>query len=273
MSSSSAISARDVRVSFGMQPVLRGVDFEVAVGERVGLIGRNGAGKTTLLRTLAGLIRPAGGEIRILGESTRSTGLQWRRQLGVVGHQTMLHPQLTVQENLQFYARLYGVPDPAARVTAVLRDVDLYGRRNQPVGSLSRGTSQRLALARAIIHDPPILLLDEPDAGLDAPAFAILERLLRSPRSPIIVGPLDPHAVPGPKPSPTWDSARTVILTTHDFEHALRLCDQVVVLEDGRLVERTPASRLTPLVLRERVAAVATPPTDLSTPGTHVGAR
>jgi heme exporter protein A len=225
------IEARALTVSFGEELALRRVALRVEAGARLALVGPNGAGKTTLLRVVAGLLRPASGEVRLGGASLADDREAARRSIGFVGHHSLLYPELTAWENLQFYARLYRVPDRSERVVRVLEQMGLYGRRHDRLATLSRGMIQRLALARAILHEPPVLLLDEPDAGLDVEAFATLERTLRD------------------------DPRRTVVLTTHDFGHALRLCDRVAILDRGRVAAEAATADLDLDALRRRYAA------------------
>ncbi|HYU17462.1 MAG TPA: heme ABC exporter ATP-binding protein CcmA [Chloroflexota bacterium] len=228
------IEARGLRVTFGDQAVLRGLDLVVGAGTRLAVLGPNGSGKTTLIRALGGLLRPTGGRILIEGQAYSSGGAAIRRSIGLVSHQGYLYPELTVWENLRFYAKLYRVPEWEDRAREVLKRMGLYQRRAERAASLSRGMAQRLTLARALLHDPSILLLDEPDTGLDARAFATLEALLR-------------------------EVERTVVLTTHDLDHALRLADEIAVLHGGHLVDRVPSAHLDPTALRDRYAAATLP--------------
>lgn len=217
-----AIQARDLQLAYGPTRVLRGVDLALGWGERLAIFGPNGAGKTSLVRVLATLARPSAGELRIGGLDPTRDPVAARRLLGVVGHQTYLYPELTAAENLRYYGRLYQVPDLPTRVPAVLEQVGLYQRRDQPLGSLSRGMQQRLAIARAVLHDPPILLLDEPETGLDLQALQVLESaLLGSPAAP-----------------------RAVVLTTHNLEAGLRLAGRVAILIGGRFVHEQPSDGL-----------------------------
>jgi heme exporter protein A len=232
-----AIVLRRVRVHFGDQPVLRGVDLEVAAGTRLALLGPNGAGKTTLIRVLGGLLRPSEGDALIGGRSFAADGMSIRRSIGLVGHQSYLYPELTVGENLELYARLYRVRRRAERIRELLERIGLSDRRADRVRSLSRGMTQRLTLARALLHDPAVLLLDEPDAGLDADAFAILEEILLSASA----------------------RGRTTLLTTHDLDHALRLADRVAILRDGRIVDESSTGGLGVAALRERYARATAP--------------
>jgi heme exporter protein A len=216
-----AILVRDLRVRFGDVPALRGVSFEVAEGERTAIFGPNGAGKTTLLRVLAGAVRPAAGSLRLAGFDPSRDGAPARAKLGVLSHHTYLYGELTARENLRLYGQLYGVESIGERVDALLERVGLYGRRNDRVGALSRGMQQRLAIARAVLHRPEILLLDEPETGLDLSAHQLLESVLFED-----------------------DSRRTVLIATHDLDQGRRACQTAMVLVSGRLVDRLSAAEL-----------------------------
>jgi heme exporter protein A len=216
-----AVLVRGLAVHLTSAPVLRGVDLEVAAGDRLAVLGPNGAGKTTLIRTLAGLVRPSAGQVTLAGLGWRRHARRLRASIGVLSHQTHLYGELTAAENLRFYGRLFRVGELDERIGALLEQVGLYGRRNQRVDSLSRGLQQRLAIARAVLHDPPILLLDEPDTGHDLPAQYLLESVLFG-------GGL----------------RRTVVMATHNLEQAGRLCRRAVVLVRGRLVRELPAGEI-----------------------------
>jgi len=222
-----ALEARQLSVIYGRTRALAGVDLAVGWGERVALFGPNGAGKTTLLRTLASLTRPTTGSVLIGGQPIARDPLRARRLVGVVAHQTYLYDELTARENLRFYARLYGVAAADQRVDAVLEQVGMYQRRDERVAALSRGMQQRLALARAVLHDPPILLLDEPDTGLDLASFQVLEALLLG----------------------SAGRERTVVLASHNLEQGLRLAHRVVLLVAGRVVYAAPSASLDPAAL------------------------
>ena len=241
---SAAIEARAVRVAYGATVALRGVDLAVPWGARLALLGPNGAGKSTLLRALATLTRPSGGEVRIGGcDPARDpfAAALSRRLIGVVAHQTYLYDDLTALENLRFYAALYGLRDPAGRAAELLDAVGLATKRDARARALSRGQQQRLTIARALLHDPPILLLDEPDTGLDLTAFGLLERLL-----------LDR---PG---------GRTIVLATHNLRLAARLCDSFAILDAGRLAYRATSDERG---ARNKVEASSVPGGgDLATP-------
>ncbi len=208
------IAVHGLTKRFGLKSVLRGLDFSVVAGEFVALMGPNGVGKTTFLRILASLSRPTRGEVWVAGCRLPQEAASVRRRLGVVSHQPLLYGDLTAAENLRFFARLYSLPSPAGRIDEMLHLVGLYRRRHDPVRTFSRGMQQRLAIARALLHDPDLLLLDEPYTGLDQDAAAILDGLLRQ------------IAAQG----------RTVVMTTHDLGRVAALATRFDVLARGRIV-------------------------------------
>ena len=222
------IHVRGLTRSYGPIYALRGVDLDVEAGESVTIVGPNGAGKTTLLRILATLLKPSGGEARVHGMDLNSSSHEIRGRLGFASHRSLVYDNLTVEENLTFYGRLYRVPSLAVRTKDVLQTVGLLSRRQSRAGTLSRGMLQRLSLARAIIHNPDLMLLDEPYAGLDQEAAEMLEVLLDAVRR----------------------EARTVIMTTHDLERGLGRADRVVILNKGRIAFEASSSSLTPQQLR-----------------------
>jgi heme exporter protein A len=198
---------------FGLKVVLRGLDFSVEQGEFVALLGPNGAGKTTFLRILSSLSRPTLGEVTIAGYSLPHQSAAVRRRLGVVSHMPLLYGDLTADENLRFYGRMYAIADLPARMTEVLEMVGLVARRRDLVRTFSRGMQQRLAIGRAILHDPDVLLLDEPHTGLDQDACNMLDEVLRE------------VAVRG----------RTVVMTSHDLARAAELGQRFDVLTRGAI--------------------------------------
>jgi len=214
------------------------VSFVLPAGSRTALLGANGAGKSTLLTLLATLVAPTEGSAQVAGEDLVKAGPELRRRIGVMGHLPMLYEELTPAENLRFFARLYDLEDGAERSTELLRDVGLWGRRDEPTGVLSRGMHQRLALARAVLHRPRVLLLDEPETGLDAEGVELLERLAL--------------AAPG----------TTVLAATHRHERVEGWATGRLVLDRGRVVEdaveRRPASTSTPAGGGEPALASAT---------------
>jgi ABC-type multidrug transport system ATPase subunit len=173
--------AHNVHKRYGRKRILTGVELAVPQGEVMALLGANGAGKSTLMRIISGLAKPDRGEVILGGVSTRKAGHEIRRYIGLVAHAPLLYDNLSAWENLIFYARLYDIQQPAQRVEAVLHAVELWPRRHDAVRTYSRGMTQRLAIGRAILHDPPVLLLDEPDTGLDPASAETLARLIRVP--------------------------------------------------------------------------------------------
>jgi heme exporter protein A len=202
---------------FGPKTVLRGLDFQVEAGQFVALLGPNGAGKTTFLRILASLARPTFGQISIAGYSLPHQAAAVRRQLGVVSHQPLLYGDLSAEENLRFYGRMYGIERLEARISEVLEMIGLSIRRRDLVRNFSRGMQQRLAIGRAILHDPEVLLLDEPHTGLDQDACEMLDTVLRQ------VGAC----------------GRTVLMTSHDLARAAGLAERFDVLSRGRIQAST----------------------------------
>jgi heme exporter protein A len=247
------IELRKLTKAFGRKTALRGIDLRVAPGESLVLVGPNGAGKTTLIRILSSLSRPTSGAVLIggLDQKTHADGI--RRHLGVVSHAPLLYDSLTAEENLRFFGRLYGVAALEARITLLLEQVGLAARRHDPVRVFSRGMTQRLAIARALLHDPEILLLDEPDTGLDPQAAEMLHGLLAqlSGRSSgRRAGPADLPA-DAPASSQSENSiARTIVTVTHNLERGLALADRVVILANGRIVYDADAGALTASELR-----------------------
>ncbi len=216
-----ALRAEGLYKAFGPKPVLQGVDLSVNWGERVALLGPNGSGKTTLLRILAGLARPTGGRAYVAGVDLVAEPEKARPLLGVLSHQSYLYRDLTVGENLSFYAHMYRVPDAEERIVYLLRRVGLEPNYDTVVRTLSRGMLQRLSLARALLHRPAVVLLDEPDTGLDLQNAGVLRDLLRE----------------------LVDEGCGVLLTTHQLERAALFADRVAVLARGRIVfEGEPGS-------------------------------
>jgi heme exporter protein A len=216
------IELRKLTKAFGHQVALRGVDLNVAEGEFLTLFGPNGAGKTTLIRTVASLTRPTSGAVRVRGEDLGKAATSLRRHIGLISHNPLLYGDLTADENLRFFARMYDLPDAAARICAVLEQVGLTARRRDPVRTFSRGMVQRLAIARAILHDPGIMLLDEPYTGLDLQAADMLRSVLQDLAA----------------------SDRTVILTTHNLEQGLEMCGRAAVLNRGKVAWEGPRAGL-----------------------------
>jgi heme exporter protein A len=212
------IKIHNLTKTFGHRVVLRGIDLTINEGDFVTLLGANGAGKTTLLHLIASLSKPTAGDIFINGYRLADAANQLRRFIGLVSHKTLLYDDLTADQNLRFYARMYDVPDAAKRIETVLNQVGLWGRQHDPVRTYSRGMQQRLAIARAILPNPPILLLDEPDTGLDQHAADMLGNLL----------------------SAVDVSQRTILMTTHNLERGLSMGRRVAILAKGKIVYDAP---------------------------------
>ena len=206
-----ALAVEGVWKYYGDYPALRDINLTTEPGTCLALIGRNGAGKTTLLRTIAGFSRPMKGKIKILGREPRETAA--RRDIGFIGHGIALYDELSAMENLTLYARLYGIADPRSRALEWLEKTGLERVRDGLVREFSRGMRQRLAVARAFLHDPSVLLLDEPFTALDDRAIAVLQRLLREAKS----------------------QTRTIVLSTHQLREALELASHVAVLNRGHV--------------------------------------
>jgi heme exporter protein A len=208
------IQVQNLKKSFGPRAALAGVDLSVEAGEFVTLVGPNGAGKTTLLRIMATLGRPTSGTLRIAGLDPAQAGDEVRRRIGFLSHRTILYGDLTAEQNLNFYARMYDLDDGQARIESLLKRVGLATRRHDMVRTFSRGMQQRLSVARAVLHQPQVLLLDEPYSGLDPNAAQVLTDLLAD-----LAG-----------------EGCTVVLTTHNLERGLIAGRRVVVLVRGRIV-------------------------------------
>lgn len=210
--------------TYGLLPVLNGVQLHVRPGEFVTLVGANGAGKTTLLRIVATLQKQTAGRVTIGGWPLPDHAEKVRPYIGLVSHQPLLYGDLSAAENLAFFARLYQLPEPQERVNQALRSVGLLARQRDPVRTFSRGMVQRLTIARATLHGPDVLLLDEPYTGLDQEASALLDRLLQEQAA----------------------SGRTILMITHDLVHGLHICNRVVILNRGKIVAEVQASDISP---------------------------
>jgi heme exporter protein A len=207
---------------FGPKTVLRGVDFHVRQGEFVALLGPNGAGKSTFIRILASLSRANLGRVSIAGYTLPDHAAEVRQRLGVVTHQPLVYGELNAEENLRFYGRMYGVERLAERIDTVLEMVGLSARRKDLVRTYSRGMQQRLAIARAVLHDPEVLLLDEPHTGLDQDASEMLDTALRAVSA----------------------RGRTVVLTSHDLARVSDLAGRFDVLTRGKIAASLPRESL-----------------------------
>ncbi len=220
--------AENLSLFFGVRPVLRGVSLGVRRGEWVVVLGANGAGKTTLLRVIATLLRPAGGRLELNGVDALTHPARVRAQLGMVSHQPLIYPDLTASENLRFFGRLYGLSGAQLeqRVEHALREVGLWTRRHDRARAFSRGMTQRLSIARAMLHNPDLLLLDEPFTGLDQHSATTLAAMLRD-----LVA-----------------QGRAVLMTTHELGRGLDGVTRALLLKGGR-IEAELREHITPEAL------------------------
>ena len=225
---SSLLSVSGLKKSFGHVPVLSGVSLDLHPGELVLLLGPNGAGKTTLTKVLTTLTRPGGGGqrqgkeggIRFRGEALSDRNRQeFLRRVGYLSHQTFLYAHLTAEENLRFFARLYGMDDVEGRITRLLEEVGLTAARRKQAATFSRGMLQRLSMARVLLSDPEILILDEPYSGLDPAGSRTLTELLSGLKA----------------------SHRAMLLITHELDDCLPIADRVAILHKGKVVWEAPS--------------------------------
>ena len=218
------IEARNLVRRYGYRTILRDLNFTAAPGEFVALLGPNGAGKTTLLRVFAGLLRPTSGVVTVAGCLLPHQTMDLRSRLGVVSHQPLLYGDLTAAENLRFYGQLYGVAHLSARIEALLALTGLEAVRNDLVRTFSRGMQQRLAIGRAMLPDPQVLLLDEPHTGLDQDACVMLDQAL----------------------SQVAGQGRTLLMASHDLARSAALASRVDILVRGQIIASTATAALPP---------------------------
>ncbi|HTP89436.1 MAG TPA: heme ABC exporter ATP-binding protein CcmA [Bryobacteraceae bacterium] len=214
-----AVDVHDIWKYYGDFPALRGIELTVERGACLALLGRNGAGKTTLLRIIAGLSRPGKGSVHVLGEDARNK--LTRRRIGVLGHAIGVYEELSALENLRYFGRLYGVADPTRTAIEWLERTGLANVRDGLVREFSRGMRQRLAVARTFLHDPALLLLDEPFTALDDRAIAVLQSLLRQAQG----------------------EGRSIVMSTHQLREALELATDVALINRGKLAFRGPRTQ------------------------------
>lgn len=224
-----AIEVQGLTKYFGNRLILKGIDLKVRKGEFLTVFGPNGAGKTTVIKVLATMLKPSGGQVRVSGLDLKHNSTEIRRGIGVVTHQTMLYDELTSFENLKFYGKMYDVPNLEERIEEVVTKLGLASRIHHRVRTLSRGLQQRLSIARAVLHNPTLMLLDEPGTGLDQHAANILVGILRAVNA----------------------EGRTVVMTTHSLERGLEMGDHVVIMAEGRIVYEESKRALDMLSLQE----------------------
>ena len=208
-----AIELKGLTKTFGTHSVLKGIDLEIARGQTVFIFGPNGAGKTTLIKILATIINPTKGEVFIDGLDIKKDVEEARRKIGIVTHQTYLYNNLTVFENLDFYGRMYDVPSRKERIREMLEMVDMADRIHDKADTLSRGMQQRVSIARALLHKPGIILLDEPETGLDQQSSVMLRETI----------------------SKEKELERTIIQTTHSMNAINETCDRVLIIARGKI--------------------------------------
>jgi ABC-2 type transport system ATP-binding protein len=233
------ISATDLTRAFGSRTVVESVTFDVQPAEIVALLGPNGAGKTTTMRMLAGLVSPTRGSVKIDGvELTRATGSELRARIGFLTEAPGLWDRLTVKENLRVYASIYGIRDPDRVINRVLTTLDLEDRRSTRTAELSKGMRQKVAIARALLHEPAILLLDEPTSGLDPEITRSVRGLLEERRA----------------------AGCAILVSTHNLDEAERMADRVAVLQGRLIVMDRPAALRQRLMTGRVLVRLSAPP-------------
>lgn len=208
------LKAKGIVKQVGPKTILQGINLEIRAGECVAILGPNGAGKSTLLKILATLMKPSAGIVYLDGKDAWKSPEQVRGKIGLISHHSLLYDNLTAKENLLFYGKMLGIIDLDQRVWQLLKEVGLLLSANEQVRNFSRGMQQRLALARAILHNPPLLFLDEPFTGLDQQGIGLLNNLIGQAKT----------------------KGTTLIMVTHSFEEGLAFSDRVLVLNKGGLV-------------------------------------
>ncbi|MFZ3166372.1 MAG: ABC transporter ATP-binding protein [Candidatus Methanoperedens sp.] len=206
--------------------VLRNIDLKIEKGEFLTIFGPNGAGKTTLIKIMATLVTPTSGKVLIEGLDIKENPIEIRKKIGVISHETYLYTELTAAENLRFFGKMYDTPRLEERIDELIKQVGLTYRKNDRVRTFSRGMKQRLSIARALIHDPPILFLDEPYTGLDQHAIATFDKILGG------MNAMD----------------KTRVLISHDIEHGISLCDRAIILTGGHIAHEMTENEINDLL-------------------------
>jgi heme exporter protein A len=208
------LELRKMTKMLGDKLVLRNITLSLEKGEILAVIGPNGAGKSTFFKCTVGLLQPTSGEIFLDGELVKKNSPQVKQRIGFLGHESFLYNNLSPLENLKFYGKLYKVKNLESKANALLKEVGLHLFRDMPIRSFSRGMMQRLAIARVLLPEPDILMLDEPHTGLDQEAVALLNSIIKSKR----------------------DSGTSILIISHDFEQVHALADRAAVLKKGKIV-------------------------------------
>ncbi|MCE5203398.1 MAG: ABC transporter ATP-binding protein [Coriobacteriales bacterium] len=227
-----AVEVRGLSRAFGLRKALDDVSFSLPAGAFLSIFGPNGAGKTTLVKVLTTLLNPTGGSAKVFGLDVVEDSDELRRHIGLISHNPLLYPDLTAEENLLFFSEMYGISEPERRVRELLVDVELDHRRLDVVRTFSRGMLQRLSIARALLHKPEVLFLDEPYSGLDPHAMDILDNLIGSIRGD-----------------------HTFVMISHDLDKGLELCSHALILASGRVVMFEPRSAIDEAAFRETYRA------------------
>ncbi|MFQ5873978.1 MAG: ABC transporter ATP-binding protein [Dehalococcoidia bacterium] len=225
------IEAQNLSRSYGRVKAISGVDLAIAPGEKVVLIGPNGSGKTTLIKLFSTLIKPTSGTLRLFGKDALSDGASLRRNIGVLLHEPLLYNRLTAGENLHFYAKMFQVSEANRRITELTDSLGIGPLLDKRVATLSHGQRKRVSLLRTLLHDPPLLLLDEPDSGLDPEAMEGLLQVVHR-------------------------NGRTVVMSTHNFEHGFSMAQRIIVLKKGAPVMDFHKDSLDRSELEKRYAAL-----------------
>lgn len=234
-----AIEINGVHKAYGRVPVLRKLDLDVPWGKVLTILGRNGSGKTTLIKILGTLTRSDSGTVRIAGSDITRAGQSVRRLIGIVTHDALLYEELTGRENLKFAARMFRLDRAEERIASVVERMGVTARLDQRIGTMSHGLKKRFSIARALLHDPVILMMDEPESGLDQDALAMLEA--------VITDHTDPF--------------RTVLMTTHNLERGLELGDRTAILARGRIAYHESLETVGAAAVRDAYVRI-TGPTD-----------
>lgn len=211
--SDNTVEVRGLTRAFGVRKALNDVSFELPGGAFLSIFGPNGAGKTTLVKVLTTLLNPSSGTAKVCGYDVVTEAVELRHRIGLISHNPLLYQDLTAEENLLFFAEMYGLDDPKARVRELLADVELDHRRLDVVRTFSRGMLQRLSIARALLHRPDVLFLDEPYSGLDPHAVEILDGLIAQIRG-----------------------EHTFVMISHDLDKGLELCSHALIIANGKVV-------------------------------------
>lgn len=222
------IEAKGVTKAFGKRKVLDNISFEIEQGGFLSIFGPNGAGKTTLIKILSTLVAPTEGSVTIRGMSADQDALKIRGQIGLISHNPLLYPDLNAYENLEFYSRLYLIEKPQERIEELLEEIELSHRRYDLVRTYSKGMLQRLSIARALLHKPAILFLDEPHSGLDPHAVDILDNLISQIRA-----------------------KHTFIMVSHNLDKGLNMCTDAMIVDGGKIVYKKPKEGLDVSEFRE----------------------